>query len=415
MLHEIQPLNEEEIQLIEGKAFRSILMERIHSQEQAPKSAASALFFDIETTGLSADTSFVFLIGCICQEDGKWIRHQFCIRLVQEESLLLSSFFEITKKARFLIHFNGNTFDIPFIEKRAAANGLCFCFDGLLSIDLYQHFRPLRRILELPHMNQSFLEKYIGWEREDQLSGKEVVSLFWNYAASPGTAIKKTPSPASLDINDTSTEQTAELLLLKHNRDDLLGMLQILKLEAYCMLFSGQDSMFQTISVSDSHSALQFHFTTALPLPHPLQLARPAFKKEETGPLLTLSVNASSGCLTVPIFCGTLRYYIPDYKNYYYLPLEHQAIHKSVASYVAKEYRVPAKPDTCYVEKTGYFLPLLKNSSASDDFAMLKEKPVFRESYEAKLFYFEYMEESEQSKELLFSYCKACLTYIFRE
>ncbi|MCD8398295.1 MAG: ribonuclease H-like domain-containing protein [Lachnospiraceae bacterium] len=415
MLHEIQPLNKEEIQLIEGIEFRSILMERIPSQEQAPKSAASALFFDIETTGLSADRSFVFLIGCICCEEGKWNRHQFCIRLVQEESLLLSSFFEITKKARFLVHFNGNTFDIPFIEKRAAANGLCSCFDGLLSIDLYQHFRPLRKILNLPHMNQSFLEKYIGWEREDTLSGKEVVSLFWNYASSPETAIEKTLSPAAPDINDTSTEQTAELLLLRHNRDDLLGMLQILKLEAYCMLFSGQDSMFQTISVSDSHSALQFHFTTALPLPHPLQLTRPVFKKEENSPVLTLSVNASSGNLTVPIFCETLRYYIPDYKNYYYLPLEQQAIHKSVASYVAKEYRVPAKPDTCYVEKTGLFLPLPQSFPASDDFAFLKEKLIFRESYDAKQFFFEYTEGTEQPKEFLSSYCKACLTLIFRE
>ncbi|MCD8348401.1 MAG: ribonuclease H-like domain-containing protein [Lachnospiraceae bacterium] len=433
MLHEIQPLNREEIQLIDGKALRSILREKIQPQVQTPKIVSSAsvshgfeqterteafseelschscLFFDIETTGLSADTSFVFLIGCIYQEDGKWNRHQFCIRLVQEERLLLSSFFEMAKKARFLIHFNGNTFDIPFIEKRAAANGLCPCFDGLLSIDLYQRFRPLRRILNLPHMNQSFLEKYIGWEREDKLSGKEVVSLFWNYASFQKTDSEKTHAPGTDHI---PAAQTTGQLLLRHNRDDLLGMLHVLKMEAYHLLFCGEilPDISEKIADDSSNSAshLRIDFPLILPLPRPLTLKK-MLSESEPSTAIILSADSSSGVLTIPLFHGTLRYYIPDHKNYYYLPLERQAIHKSVASYVAKEYRVPATPETCCIEKSGCFLPLPKISSASDFSAFLKDRPLFRENYEAKQVYFEYSEEIRQQKGLILTYTKTLL------
>ncbi|MCC8101103.1 MAG: ribonuclease H-like domain-containing protein [Clostridiales bacterium] len=411
MRHETHPLKEDEILLIESKSLRSILAE-VSSEEF---SCRSCLFFDIETTGLSAETSFLFLIGCICYEAGSWNRHQFCIHLVQEESLLLSSFFEIAKKVRFLIHFNGNTFDIPFIQKRAAAYGLYPPFDDLHSIDLYQHFRPLRKILNLPHMNQSFLEKYIGWEREDRLSGKEVVSLFWYYAAQQNTGRAKSLSPSS-GINGVPDEQAAELLLLQHNRDDLLGMLQILKLEAYVMLLSGSISSTAILPEqgTDTGEYLHLAFLTILPLPHPLLLTKPLFIKDEKPANITLSINGSSGELTVPVFCGTLRYYIPDYKNYYYLPLEHQALHKSVASYVAKDYRVPAKPDTCYVEKTGRFLPLPTGVQTSGSVAFLKEKPIFRKNYETKHFYFESTEESDQQEALMLSYARALLTHFWQ-
>ncbi|MCD8336556.1 MAG: ribonuclease H-like domain-containing protein [Lachnospiraceae bacterium] len=431
MLHKANPLNEEEVRLIESKALRSILIESIRLREQVPSSVSSypaapeskhaaqteefpadfscqsCLFFDIETTGLSADTAFPFLIGCICCEDGIWSRHQFCIRLIQEERHLLSSFFEMAKKARFLIHFNGNTFDIPFIQKRAAANGLCSPLETLISIDLYQRFRPLRNLLHLPHMKQNSLEKYVGWEREDRLSGKEVVAQFWSYAASQNSASENSLSPAC-NVDGVSAKQTAELLL-RHNRDDLLGMLQILKLEAYHVLFSGKNCVFKKASCDQE--ALRLSFSPILPFPHPLTLTKPVFGDEDS-PGISLTVNSLSGYLSVPIFHGTLRYYLPDYKNYYYLPLEHQAIHKSIASYVAKEYRIPAKPDTCFVEKSGCFLPLPKNFPAANVPDFLKEKPLFRENYESRHLYFEYSEGLAQQETLTVSYAKTLLTYI---
>jgi len=62
--------------------------------------------------------------------------------------------------------------------------------------------------------------------------------------------------------------------------------------------------------------------------------------------------------LRIPLLAGELRYYLPNYRDYYYLPQEDMAIHKSVAAYVDKDYRLKATKDTCYIKKSGIFLPL---------------------------------------------------------
>ena len=38
--------------------------------------------------------------------------------------------------------------------------------------------------------------------------------------------------------------------------------------------------------------------------------------------------------IKVPVFCEEMKFYYSDYKNYYYLPHEDMAIHKSVSMYV---------------------------------------------------------------------------------
>lgn len=50
-------------------------------------------------------------------------------------------------------------------------------------------------------------------------------------------------------------------------------------------------------------------------------------------------------------------HYFEDYKNYYYLPQEDMAIHKSVAAYVAAENKEKATKSTCYIKKTDAFIP----------------------------------------------------------
>ena len=52
--------------------------------------------------------------------------------------------------------------------------------------------------------------------------------------------------------------------------------------------------------------------------------------------------------LKVNLFDGKLKFYHDNYKDYYYLPTEDMAIHKSVATFVDKSYRQPATADNCY-------------------------------------------------------------------
>lgn len=65
-----------------------------------------ATFFDIETTGLSSYDSLITVI--ICYKDGTL--HSFLF----EENL--DDFLALVEDSRLLVAFNGNSFDIPFIE-----------------------------------------------------------------------------------------------------------------------------------------------------------------------------------------------------------------------------------------------------------------------------------------------------------
>ena len=72
---------------------------------------ADTLLFDIETTGLSADTSYLYLIGAIClEEDEPTLLQWFCDEY-SEEKEVLSSFRDFIKKYARLVHYNGTGFD----------------------------------------------------------------------------------------------------------------------------------------------------------------------------------------------------------------------------------------------------------------------------------------------------------------
>ncbi len=66
-----------------------------------------ATFFDIETTGLSSYDSIITVI--VAYQRGKL--HTF---LFQEN---LDDFLNLIEKSELLVAFNGNSFDIPFVEK----------------------------------------------------------------------------------------------------------------------------------------------------------------------------------------------------------------------------------------------------------------------------------------------------------
>ena len=91
---------------------------------------------------------------------------------------------------------------------------------------------------------------------------------------------------------------------------------------------------------------------------------------------------------------GELKYFYPNYKDYYYLPTEDMAVHKSVASYVDKNFRIQAAAATCYVKKPGCFLPQYQELFS----------PALKQKYQDKTSYFELTEAFTNSKENLKTY-----------
>ena len=352
-----------------------------------------ALFFDIETTGLSPASAIVFLIGVVKKTGDGWLLTQWLVQRPEDEPLLLQAFFDTAAGCDTLIHFNGTTFDLPFLRERArllCRAGIANSINGKRSLDLYQKFRPLKRPLGLSRMNQTTLEQFLGWTREDRLIGKHMVELFHKYAASQ--------EPLLCD------------LLLLHNHDDLLGMTDLLRLCAYSMLFDGQlDSA--EVSV-DETTCLKVHLTLKSALPRDISRALPSpdsccathgsdscyisqtftdqkaaltlhgsdsyYPPHGSDPCYTLIASGMKAVLSVPGFQGELRHFFSNYRDYYYLPVEDQVIHKSVGAFVEKEYRVPATPANCYIKKSGLFFPQPKEFFS----------PAFKSSYESKALFF---------------------------
>ncbi|MDE5873841.1 MAG: elongation subunit of DNA-dependent DNA polymerase, partial [Lachnospiraceae bacterium] len=68
-----------------------------------------------------------------------------------------------------------------------------------------------------------------------------------------------------------------------------------------------------------------------------------------------------------------------NYREYYYLPAEDMAVHKSVATYVDKDYRVQAKKENCYLRHTGHFISQINDGIMSGYRKDLKDKETFIE------------------------------------
>ena len=79
------------------------------------------LFLDIETTGFTAKSSNLYLIGCACYENNKFHVHQWMAEKYDEEAAVLEAFFTFAASYHYLIHYNGNAFDIPYLQQKAAS------------------------------------------------------------------------------------------------------------------------------------------------------------------------------------------------------------------------------------------------------------------------------------------------------
>ena len=98
-----------------------------------------------------------------------------------------------------------------------------------------------------------------------------------------------------------------------------------------------------------------------------------------------------------------MKYFYDDYKDYYYLPREDKAIHKSIALYVDKDFREKAKASNCYTKKDGVFIPLYK-----DIFT-----PIFRRNYEdKKIGFIELTEDFISNKDKLYTYTNHLLDHM---
>lgn len=165
------------------------------------------MILDIETTGLSPAFSNIILVGIIHFNDDWQLTQIFCDH-TDEEPELLQKMLEFIRKEHLIVTYNGHAFDLPFINKRLSHHQFKKQLNMYKHFDLYRVVRASKKTLGLSNYKLKTIEEYLGIYREDQISGKESVDLYFQYMKRPN-------------------EKLRDIILL-HNADDIRYMLPTL-------------------------------------------------------------------------------------------------------------------------------------------------------------------------------------------
>ena len=323
------------------------------------------LFIDIETTGFTAKNSSLYLIGTAFYDSGQWNIRQWFAESYGDEQAILDDFFCFASDYTHLIHFNGNNFDLPYLLQKCEAYKLPYNFDSFEGIDIYKRISPYKFFLHTPNCKQKTLEELLGIDREDIYSGKDLIGLYREYVKEPDEEVYR--------------------YLLLHNSDDMKGMLRILPLLAFYDLFNSplKVKKVQANRFVDYHGHDKKELLMKLQLPTPLPLSISTLSNG-----CYFSGEGGDGILKVPVYEEEMKYFYSNYKDYYYLPEEDTALHKSVATFVDKEHRTQASAATCYTRKFSTYLPQW------DIFT----EPFFKRNYKSKEFFFELTDDMKKDR-----------------
>ncbi len=340
------------------------------------------LFLDIETTGLSPNTSNLYLIGVTFYREDKWQYIQWFADNYEEELQLLTAFVDFIKGFKTPIHYNGNKFDLPYLASKMQQFQMDFSFDEFNGVDIYRRIKGYRVILGLPDLKQQTVEQFLGFVREDRYTGRELISIYHEYITEK--------NPPLFDI------------LLLHNLDDLRGMLAVVSMLSYPDLFlkplrviKAQANYFNTQDRKRCQEIImKLRLTSPLPVPVSFR-----------GKGCYFSGSDDSASLKVPLFEEEMKYFYTNYQDYYYLPAEDIAIHKNVASFVDKAHRVQASASNCYTRMRGLFLPQWEELFT----------PVYKREYRTKELFFELTDEFKRNREDFAKYATHILTQMYED
>ena len=341
------------------------------------------LFFDIETTGFSSKSTKLYMIGCLYINSDTCTFHtiQWFLDDYNDEAALILAFVEFSKSYTTLIHYNGQGFDIPYVEDKCKKYSIIFDFTQFEHIDLYKCASRIKNIFKTNNLKQKTMEQFFELNREDIYTGGDLISVYSEYM-------------------ESKDERAIDFLLL-HNYEDIQGMLTLLDILAYSYIFEEEYAL-KTLSIEDYGSRdepprkdviIELKLNTPVP-------KRVSFGTKE----FYMTAFKDKLKLKIEVYTDELKFFYPNYKDYYYLPEEDMSIHKSVAFYVDKNFRVKAKAANCYSKKTGQFLPQYAEVVT----------PYFKKEYNDKETYFEVTDEFLADGDLVLQYVGHVLQFLIK-
>ncbi len=282
------------------------------------------LYFDLETTGLSAKNSDLYMIGY-----GLMSKEGFVITLLFNddgcsESSMLKHFADILQKHAVLVSYNGNTFDIPYIKEKFRQFHIDCDMSAIESCDIYKILKKYKKQLHLSSMRQSDLEQLMHIKRDAFISGGDLIPVYKRYLSKGNEA----------DFKE----------LIRHNLDDMDGLVRITDALAIHKLYHGSFYV-AAAYIEDDWLHIQLSVPDSLP-----------FRINYGYDNIYINGLENEVHIKLPVENGTMKYFFPDYKDYYYLPLEDMSIHKSMAAYVDSAHKIKAAKETAFVKKEGAFI-----------------------------------------------------------
>ncbi len=181
-----------------------ITYKKLYNSENINK---DEIILDIETTGLDSTKDNLVLLGLIRFEKNKCYILQYFAQDNSEEKRLLEIYLKEIKNKK-VITYNGDKFDIPFLNARLDKYKLLTIFPE--SIDIYKIISSKRKFFDFKSMKLTDIEKYIGIYRNDPSRYKVISKL--------SEDVKKRNKPKPIMV---------------HNENDLISTEKLANIEDY--------------------------------------------------------------------------------------------------------------------------------------------------------------------------------------
>ena len=246
------------------------------------------VMFDLETTGFSPKNAFIYIIGINLKMADGWHILQLFNDDGKSEPEMLKYFMDLLKDKTAIFHFNGSSFDIPFVrgrmEKIRQALGITIedRLSTLTSYDFYSEISPFKYALGLLNVKQKTVELYLGLYRTDQYNGGQLIDVYLSFL-----------SGGSMRNRD---------LVLLHNRDDMEGMFHLARLYSLTELYNGTFTI-GPLSMEQQSESLFLSADLSLedPVPVPLTVTGRGVLLTGKERTLTLRLPLTLGPLTCRI------------------------------------------------------------------------------------------------------------------
>ena len=301
------------------------------------------VFIDIETTGFSRLYDSIYLIGLVYLEEGHFVAKQYLAGSLADEVQVLEKALDQLQNFKIFVTYNGDMFDLPFIEERAkrlrtwreADRSL---WENYRSVDLMRQYRIHQSFFGWPNMKLKTIEAFLGIDRRDPFDGGQLIEVFYEYAR--------------------TDDERLEKVLLLHNYEDIVYLLPLLKIEEF--MTDLKAARIEEVRYEDGE--LLVFWDRPLALSHHSRMALNRKKRKDPDyPKAEFIFETGNHCsrILLPWCCEPVYYYLPNAKDYYFLPEKGEIVHKSLAFDVPSSERRKAKPCECVLSGQGSFVQAL--------------------------------------------------------